>query len=49
MEILSLILLPALIVAVFAAFLGAVIAVTDMIVNNYGEVTVDINDGKKSS
>lgn len=47
MELLNLILMPALIVAVFTAVLGAVIAVTDMIVNNYGEVTVDINDGKK--
>jgi len=47
MELLNLIVMPALIVAVFTAILGAVIAVTDMIVNNYGEVTVDINDGKK--
>ena len=47
MELVNLIVTPALIVAVFTALLGAVITVTDMVVNNYGEVTVDINDGKK--
>jgi len=47
MELLNLIIMPALIVAVFTAILGAIIALTDMVVNNYGEVTVDINDGKK--
>ncbi len=47
MELLNLILTPALIVAVFTAVLGLLIAVTDGIVNNYGEVTLDINNGQK--
>jgi Na+-transporting NADH:ubiquinone oxidoreductase subunit F len=37
----------ALIVAVFTAVLGLLIAFTDKIVNNYGEVTIDINEGKR--
>lgn len=30
-----------------SAFLGALISITDKIVNNYGEVQIDINSGKK--
>lgn len=40
-------LIAPLVVAAVAAVLGAVIAVMDKIVNNYGDVTIDIN-GKKS-
>ena len=45
--ILTTALVAALLVAGFTALLGLLIAVTDKIVNNYGEVTIDINDGKK--
>jgi Na+-transporting NADH:ubiquinone oxidoreductase subunit F len=31
-----------------SAILGALISVTDSVVNNYGEVDIDINNGKKS-
>ncbi len=36
-----------LVVAGSAAFLALVIALVDRVVNNYGEVTIDINHGKK--
>ncbi len=41
------ILLGPLVVAGTAAFLSLVIALVDRVVNNYGEVTIDINHGKK--
>jgi len=36
-----------LIIGGIAAFLGALISIVDSIVNNYGEVVVNINNGKK--
>ncbi len=41
------IILAPLVVALISAILGALLSITDSIVNNYGEVTIDINDGKK--
>ena len=41
------IILGPLVVAGSAAFLSLVIALVDRVVNNYGEVTIDINHGKK--
>lgn len=35
-------------ISALSALLAAVIYITDLIVNNYGEVTIDINKGKKS-
>jgi len=35
-------------VAVIGAILGALISITDRIVNNYGELAIDINRGKKT-
>lgn len=40
-------LIAPLTVAGIAAVMAALIAVVDMIANNYGEVKIDINDGKK--
>ncbi len=36
-----------LVVAILTAFLAAIITIVDSIVNNYGEVELDINDGSK--
>ncbi len=35
-------------VGAISAILGALIAATDMVVNNYGQLNIDINQGKKS-
>lgn len=40
-------LIPPLIVATIAGVLAALISIIDGIVNNYGEVTIDINDHKR--
>lgn len=40
-------LIAPLAIAGIAGVMAALIAVVDMVANNYGEVTIDINDGKK--
>ena len=42
----ALVLAP-LALAIVSAVLGALISLTDMIVNNYGQLNIDINDGKR--
>ena len=48
MEMLMLSLAAPLVLAIISAFFAAFITISDSIVNNYGECTININDNKKS-
>lgn len=48
MEMVALSLVAPLVLAITSAFFAAFITITDKIVNNYGECTIDINQNKRS-